>query len=241
MDSLGVIEDEIVHKLPVEYVRLFEQEGMVINKFLLDCSIEPLKVRVHLRRFGVGVEMGEMDAPEFFGKMLLELRAIVGQDEKKSVRMRKCFLAQREKLGGRQRGMTLRTPSEREPRIDVFEGDHIPPAAVYESFHRIEGNEVPRILRRKVLRFSQYFLTIHLFHLAQMRNFLREHSESSEIVNEVADGARFWANEMPRRAEWHKQRIEFLSAKVRMRLAQPSDFPDDRLVPKTNSFFLGRS
>lgn len=211
MYPLGIVEDKIVHELAIELIRLLQQRYMVINKLLLNGSVEPLHVRVHLRGLGIGMEMGEMNLSEFFRKMFLELTAVVSQDKKKLVLMRKDLAAEVKELGSSEGGMALRAPGKRKSRIDILKGDHIPTATIYKSFNGVQSHQMSRVDGSEILRFSQDFLTISLLCLAEVRNFLWEDSESSQIMNEVTYGSGFETKKLLRYTKWQKQRIKLLS------------------------------
>lgn len=134
---LGIVENEIIHELPVEVVRILEQPGMVINKFLLDSAVEPFHVSVHLRCLGVSVIMRQVKPLQFLGKMFLKLGTVVRKNKKEIIGMRKCLLTQREELGSSQGGVTFGSPCKGESCIDILKGNYISPAAIYEPFHCI--------------------------------------------------------------------------------------------------------
>ena len=189
VDPFGVIENKIVHEFSVKRVRVFEQEGIVINKLFLDRPVEPFEMRIHLRGLRISVKMGEVKSTKLLGKVFLEFRAVVSQDIKEIVRMRKCSLAKREELCRSQGSMALRTPRKRESRIDILKSDHIPPATIYKPLHRIKRHEITRIAWREILWFSQHFLAVGNLYLAEVGDFLRKCPQSAEIVNEIADSA----------------------------------------------------
>lgn len=54
---------------------------MVIHKLFLYGAVESLAMRVHLGGLGVGMVVDEMQAPQFFIKMLHEFRAIIREHE----------------------------------------------------------------------------------------------------------------------------------------------------------------
>ena len=112
VNTQGIVEDQVVHKFSIEDVRILEQPHMVINEFFLDGSVESFHVSVHLRGLGVGVIMSEMEPLQFCGKMLLELRAVIGKHKKEVIGMRECLLAQSKELGGSQGCMTFRAPGK---------------------------------------------------------------------------------------------------------------------------------
>ena len=99
MDSSGIVENQPIHKASVKYFRVKQLVSMVVNVVLLDSAIESLAVSIHLGCPGIGVVMNEMEPDQFFIKMLLKLRPIVGED--KSNWMWKYFEAQTEELFSR--------------------------------------------------------------------------------------------------------------------------------------------
>jgi hypothetical protein len=58
---------------------------MEINKFLLDGSVEPLTMGIHLGCFGVGMIVHQMESFQFFCKMFFEFRSVVRQHKGKGV------------------------------------------------------------------------------------------------------------------------------------------------------------
>lgn len=50
-----------------------------VNPVVLYGSVEPFRVGVHQRGFGIGVVVGQVKFPEFLREMLFEFRTIVRQ------------------------------------------------------------------------------------------------------------------------------------------------------------------
>ena len=163
---------------------------MIINELLLDRPVESFDVSVHLRCLGIGMEMGEVEPSQFFGKVFLELTPIVSQNKKEIIGMRERLTAERKELGRGLRGMTFGAPSKREPRIDIFKGDDVPPTAIDEALYGIKSDEVAGILRPEILWFSQHFLTICFLNLAEVRYFLWECPQTAEVMDQIANRAR---------------------------------------------------
>ena len=93
MHPFRIIEDKILHELPVECGTIIKkQRGVIIDEFFLDGAVEPLNVRVHFRRLGIGVKMRHMQPPQLFGKMLFEFAAVIGEHVGKTIRQRKSPL-----------------------------------------------------------------------------------------------------------------------------------------------------
>ena len=76
---------------------------MIINELLLKRPVEPLAVGVHLGSLGKGVVVDQMESFQLFGKVLLELTAVVSEHE--IDRIREGLDTEREEFGSRCRGM----------------------------------------------------------------------------------------------------------------------------------------
>src|SRR3989338_4982888 len=87
----AVVEDEVLHELAVEHINIKEQVLVEVYKLFLQGAVEPLHVCVHLWSTRVGVVVRQMQLQQSFRKVLLELRAVVGEHECK--RKRKHLLA----------------------------------------------------------------------------------------------------------------------------------------------------
>ena len=85
--------------------------------------------------------------------------------------------------------MAFRPPGKREPCINILKGNDVSAATVYKPLHGIQGHEMTRILGLEIPWFSQDFLAIRLFHSPVVINLLRECPQSSEVLNEIANGA----------------------------------------------------
>ena len=77
MDSLGVVEDKIIHKFAVEFIRIQKKKRMVVNELFLNSAIESFYMGVHLRAFRIGVVMGKMKLSQLFSKVFFEFRTII--------------------------------------------------------------------------------------------------------------------------------------------------------------------
>src|SRR3989344_5014347 len=211
---------------------------MIINELLLDRPVESLDESVHLRCLGIGMEMGEVEPSQFFGKVFLELTPIVSQNKKEIIGMRERLTAERKELGRGLRGMTFGAPRKREPRINILKGNDVSAAAVYKPLHGVQGYEMTGIPRPEIPWFSQHFLTMRLLHLAEMRDLLREGSETSQIVDQVANGARPGRVKLALGAKRLKKRHELLSPEIRMYFTTPEafQFPDNLERPEALAF-----
>jgi len=47
MDSLGVVEDKIIHKFAVEFIRIQKKKRMVVNELFLNSAIESFNFALH--------------------------------------------------------------------------------------------------------------------------------------------------------------------------------------------------
>jgi hypothetical protein len=78
--SLGVKEDEVVHQLPVKFLRIKEKVGVKINEFSLNGFVKAFDMGVHLGSARICVVVNEMKFEKSGSKMFLEFRAVVGQN-----------------------------------------------------------------------------------------------------------------------------------------------------------------
>lgn len=132
--------------------------------------------------------------------------------------------------------MALRAPREREPRVDILEGDDVPPAAVHKPLNGIECRQMAGVRGDKILRFSQYLLTIHIPHLPEVRYLPWKHAQAPEVVDEVADGAWLGTDETLRQTERQEQWIELLSSKVGVCLTEALYLRNDLGRPEALAF-----
>ena len=177
MWSLGVEPDQVFHEDDVELLWLQELVSVVVHKLLLDGTVEPLAVSIHLRGPGVRVVMREMQFGKFLGEVLLELRSVVREDELERHRENhatkaKEFLRSLRSMGGG-------APRKPEPAVEILEGDDISPAAMNEPLHGIEGNAVAGVRRCEILRLAHHLLTIHPPHFPIVTDLLRKDPETS--------------------------------------------------------------
>lgn len=110
--------------------------------------------------------------------MLFEFASIISQDMLKFKRIRKNLNAQFKEFLSRQRNARLSGPSKTKSWINVFKGNEISPATLNKPFYRVQSNQMSGIKNLKILRFSQYFLTIDFLDFAEMRDLLRADAEA---------------------------------------------------------------
>lgn len=77
MDLVSIVPDKPINKLVVENLWRLQIRNMIIHKFFLNRAIETLTMGVHLGSLGVGMVMNQMQAPQFFVKILHKFAAIV--------------------------------------------------------------------------------------------------------------------------------------------------------------------
>jgi len=156
----------------VEFHWVKEKSGMVVNEFLLNGAFEAFHMSIHLGCPWVCVIVREVKIFQLLIEVLLELRTIVGQH--KLHLEWKCNTTKVKELFGGKRCVRGCAPCKGKASVDVLEGDYVPPASVYEAFYGIKSDDMPRVRNLQMFRFSQDFLAIHLFGLAEMRHLLRE-------------------------------------------------------------------
>lgn len=78
MRSFGIVPQEPLHELPIEDSEVVGKRFLVIiGTFFLNGAVKPLNVGVHLRMFGVGMKVNQLDAFDILSEMLLKLTAVV--------------------------------------------------------------------------------------------------------------------------------------------------------------------
>lgn len=78
VDSFCVVKNQIINEPSVEFVRINQEIGEVVDEFFLDSPVKSFDMSIHLRALGIGVVMGEVEFSQPFGKMLLKFRPVVG-------------------------------------------------------------------------------------------------------------------------------------------------------------------
>src|SRR3989344_4863642 len=73
MNPLGVVKNEIVHQKAIEFFRIKQKVGMIIDKLLLERSIESLNVSIHLGSLRVGMVVNEMKLFQSSGILCFEI------------------------------------------------------------------------------------------------------------------------------------------------------------------------
>ena len=137
--------------------------------------------------------------------------------------------------------MGCRAPGKPETTVEVLKRDDVPPAAVDEAFHGIEGDAVAGMQSLEILGFAQHLLSIDLLHSPGMVDLLWEDPEPTQIVDEPADCGcgRNWKS-IPA-AEACEQDLEFLLPEIGMRHAESLDFFEHFQWPHADSSALRRS
>jgi len=185
MWSLCIEPEQVFHQDDIELLRLQEFMSMEIHELLLDGSVEPLTVCIHLRCLWVGVVMDQMEFLQAFSKVLLELRTVVREHELKGNREHKA--AELEEFLGSFRCVRRCAPGKGKAAVNILESNDVPPAPVDESLNGIQSDAVTGMGGFEILRFPQHLLPIRPFHLPEMTDLLWEDPESPEIVDETAD------------------------------------------------------
>src|SRR3990167_8027536 len=88
----------------------------------------------------------------------------------------------------------------------------------------VESHAVARIEGLEIKRFSLHFLAIGFLHPAEVRNLLREDSQSSQISNKTSDGLWFRASNPQATTEYFQLWIKLLFAQVGMLISKSPDF-----------------
>ena len=200
----AVVEDKIVHELAVERVNVKQDAGMEIHELFLQGAVEPLAVRIHLGRLGVGMVVREVEVEQSFCKVLFELRAIVR--EHKDKRKRKNFLAQGKELRRGLGGVRGSGPGEASPGVNVFKRNEVAPCAIDEPLNSIERYHVPGILRLEILGLPEHSVAVGFNDSSLEGDFLWEHAQASHIGNQSSDGLWLRAVKLLHFAELREQR-----------------------------------
>ena len=95
------------------------------------------------------------------------------------------------------------------------------------------------IANLEIFGLSELFKTFEGLHLAEMRNFLRKHPESSEILDNSANSGDCRTFQVVVFAEFQKFRIDLVFSEIGMIPAQAFDFRNDFLWPDADSLLLG--
>jgi hypothetical protein len=139
--ALGVVEDQPVGQFAVEEGEVGkEQILMVVDKGLLDCSVEAFGVGVHLRGFGVGVPAFDALILEEAGEVGLELTAVVGEDDLRGVRQQGQALF--EGAGGVSGVLGGQAHGKGKVRDRIDEGDDVAAHAVADALDGIAGQHL---------------------------------------------------------------------------------------------------
>ena len=195
---------------------------MVIHELFLDRPVEPFAVGVHLRRLRVGMVVREMQLQESLREVLLELTAVVRENEFE--RDGKDNLAEREELLRRFRGMGRGAPCEGETTVEIFEGDDVAPAAVDEAFNGVEGGAMSRVGGFEVLGFSEHLLPVGSHDPSRMgQDLLREDAKPSHVLDEPSDCGDGWDGQELPPAEHGQEDLHLRFAEVGMLHAKPLD------------------
>ena len=181
MNPLGVVKNEIVHQKAIEFFRIKQKVGMIIDKLLLERSIESLNVSIHLGSLRVGMVVNEMKLFQSSGKMFLEFRTIVGQNVLDW--MGKDFETQIEEFLGCFGSVRRGGPSKTKTSVNVFEGNDISSNSIHKTLNGIEGDQMTGILCFEILWFPDDFLTINFSLSAKVREFLGIQSQATQVFD----------------------------------------------------------
>lgn len=206
---------------------------MVVHELLLDCSVEPLAMGVHLWCLGVGVVMREMQCREPFREVLLELRSVVREDMLEG--HGKDHAAEPEELFRSLRGVGGRAPREPEPAVEILEGDDVPPAAVDEAFHGIQSDAMTGVGGLEVLGLAQDLPSVDLLRSSEVIDLLREDPQSSHVSDEPPHRGSGGNGQIVPSTETCEEDLQLLLPKVRMFHAQPLDLLQDWERPCTDA------
>lgn len=86
MRTFGVVPNEPLHKFLIQFSRMQQYMGVIIDEFLLNGPVEPLTMGIQLGRFWIGMIVDQMKLFEFFRTMFLEFGAVVCQHIGKGIR-----------------------------------------------------------------------------------------------------------------------------------------------------------
>ena len=123
--------------------------------------------------------------------------------------------------------------------MNVLKGDDVPPASVHKAFDGVEGDDMSRVRDLQMLWFSQDFLTIYFFDLAEVGYLLRELPQPSHIFHEASDGHGLGAREIVCRTELCEKWVEFFFSEIWVLVTQATYLVQGVCVPETSPCYFG--
>ena len=154
MHPLGVVPIEPGKELAVEGLDVHpEVRAVIVSELLLHRTVEPLGMSILFGCPRAGVIVGEMKLEKRGAEMLLELTAVISQDEGEGEWEDRA--AQREEVSRCERGMRRSGKGEPKAGIEVNEGDDIPPCPIDVLLEGVEGDHMPRVPSHQSPRLPQ--------------------------------------------------------------------------------------
>ncbi len=222
---LGVVPQAPCKKSLIEGSNVGQKLAAVVIRILfLHRAVEPLAVSVHLWCPWPGLVVGYVKLFNSLSKILLELRAIVGQHIGKG--KWKHLSHQFEELFRCLGGMRSGGQGKAKPGVEVYEGGDVSSTSINVLLKGVESNTVARIACEESVRFPNAFLAFDGPYLPHAGNTLGSHSETAQVVDDPSNGAGLGALQSSGVAELLEERAELLLAKVGVVIPESCYFLD---------------
>ena len=240
MGAFGVVPEQPLHQLSVERDRVQEKFlKVVVQKFLLDRAVESLAVRIHLRRPGIRVVMGQVQTAHLLRKAFRKLRTIVrehmpiGQGEDLTTETEELLCSLRRVRGGH--------PRKGKAGEDILEGEDIAATTVDVFLDRIEGHEMSRMRCLEPFGLPQALAPFPYLHCPKVGDLLRSVAQSSHVFHETSSCGGRGQRKAVLPAEWLEEFPHLVLAEVRAERTQTTYLLQEFCGPGTDASVLWRS
>lgn len=237
--ALRIVKHQIVHEEGIEAVGVEQESLVVVQKLLLESTVEPFHMSVHLRRLGTGVVVGNLEFEKSGGEVFFEFTPVVGEHERH--RVGKQEAEPLEELGCSKRRVRGGGPREHEAAEQVFAGDHVPTGTMDDLLDRVEANAVARVFCLEIGGFPDNGRPRDRLHPLGTRDVERHAAQAAEVGDQAADSSRRGTRKALFTAEFREERAELFLPEVRVFFPESSQFLNDAVVPQSFAAFPRRT